>query len=121
MYGVVLWSDKKQNRAVIWCEDHRNLAFYKDESNLSEASGFVPGDLVEFDLREVDDMRLAVDPSIVSKHEFASLPGDLKTAKAKLRRNKIAPPKPVGSHRNVVTLHPRGTAKAPRAAEPAYR
>ena len=121
MYGVVLWSDKKQNRAVIWCEDHRNLAFYKDESNLSEASLFVPGDLVEFDLREVDDMRLAVDPCVVSAHEFPSLPGDLKAAKANLRRNKIAPPIPSPRKNNVVALHPRGTPKAHRAVESAYR
>ena len=121
MYGVVLWSDKKHNRAVIWCEDHRNLAFYKDEENLSEASLFVPGDLVEFDLREVDDMRLAVDPSIVSKHEFPSLPGDLKLAKANLRRNKIAPPKVGSGRQNVVVLHPHGTPGAHRAAESSCR
>lgn len=121
MYGVVLWSDKKRNRAVIWCEDHRNLAFYKDEENLSEASLFVPGDLVEFDLQEVDDMRLAVDPCIVSKHEFPSLPGDLKTAKANLRRNKIAPPKVSSGRQNVVTLHPRGTPGANRAAQSSFR
>ncbi|MBT8156128.1 hypothetical protein KMP13_20150 [Epibacterium ulvae] len=28
MIGVVLWNDTSKNAAVIWCEDHGDLAFY---------------------------------------------------------------------------------------------
>ena len=47
MYGVVLWSDKRLGNAVIWCEDHRNLAFFRQDSSPSGAEcWFEPGDLV---------------------------------------------------------------------------
>lgn len=84
MYGVVLWRDSKCNRAVIWCEDHRNLAFFSEDIGGLGASGtraaFEPGDLVAFDLREENDLRLAVDPYVVAPHEFPSLATDLKSA-----------------------------------------
>ena len=28
MYGVVLWADASDTKAVIWCEDQGNLAYY---------------------------------------------------------------------------------------------
>lgn len=28
MLGVVLWADIDDRKAVIWCEDHGNLAYY---------------------------------------------------------------------------------------------
>ena len=78
MYGVVLWSDKQKDRAVIWCEDHRNLAFFKNEANEEgRGTSFEPGDLVKFDLREIDDLRLAVDPCLVAPGEYPSLAREL--------------------------------------------
>ena len=29
MYGLVLWSDPEHRQAVIWCEDHGDLAFFR--------------------------------------------------------------------------------------------
>jgi len=60
MYGVVLWTDKKVNSAVIWCEDHGNLAFYQ-AADQSMHDDFVldPGDLIQFDLREERECRHA--------------------------------------------------------------
>ena len=37
MLGVVLWSDSSENNAVIWCEDHGDLAYF-DGTHLFEHS-----------------------------------------------------------------------------------
>ena len=29
MFGVVLWADPVDRKAVIWCEDHGDLAYFK--------------------------------------------------------------------------------------------
>lgn len=94
MYGVVLWSDSKRNKAVIWCEDHQNLAFFKRDCDAPEVSQFAPGDLVEFDLREENELRLAVDPCVVAPHEYPSLAATLKSATAGLQRDPIVLPRP---------------------------
>ncbi|WP_397541440.1 hypothetical protein [Roseovarius salis] len=110
MYGVVLWSDSKRNRAVIWCEDHRNLAFFNEEDDTATSrEGFEPGDLVAFDLREENDLRLAVDPYVVAPHEFPSLAMDLKSAFEGLEREQLDPPAkparaPAGQGGRVVSL-----------------
>ena len=47
MLGVVLWSDAGDNKAVIWCEDHGDLAYFNggvdDPASLMD---FDAGDLV---------------------------------------------------------------------------
>jgi hypothetical protein len=54
------------------------LAYFKQEDqSLPEEMGFQPGDLVEFDVREEDDLRLALDPCLVSAQQYGSLAGDL--------------------------------------------
>jgi len=110
MFGVVLWSDDKDGKAVIWCEDHRNLAFYKQESACEAEETFAPGDLVEFDLREENNLRLAVDPSLVAPHEFPAIAHDLKSASAGLRKKIRLPAEPVTPDRRVLRLRPRGPA-----------
>ncbi len=78
MYGVVLWSDRQKNCAVIWCEDHRQLAFFrKEEHEALDTMAFDAGDLVEFDIRQEDELRLAIDPSVVTDRYHTSLAGDL--------------------------------------------
>jgi hypothetical protein len=110
MYGVVLWSDSKCSRAVIWCEDHRNLAFFRDDAEgAGSRAGFTPGDLVAFDLREENELRLAVDPYVVAPHEFPSLAMDLKSAFAGLEPAPPAapradPPRNRGERARVVSL-----------------
>jgi hypothetical protein len=83
MYGVVLWSDQRQNRAVIWCEDHGDLAFYSGDA--SRDSAMAAGDLVEFDLCEGSDMRLADMPRLVTQRSHPSLSSDLRQAVARMR------------------------------------
>lgn len=82
MYGVVLWSDCKQNRAVIWCEDHGDLAFYRGEPDGIMALS--AGDLVQFDVQDGGEMRLAGAPRLVSRKSFPTLGQELKKAGARM-------------------------------------
>ncbi len=68
MYGVVLWSDPDARKAVIWCEDHGDLAFYSGGSDLplGEVS-LDAGDLVEFDVTTERALRYAHNPHVVSE------------------------------------------------------
>ena len=81
MFGVVLWSDQQQNRAVIWCDDHGDLAFYNGECDGGEwEEPLDPGDLVQFELHEDGTMRMARNPRLVVPDEYPTLTDDLKTA-----------------------------------------
>ncbi|WP_299928364.1 hypothetical protein [uncultured Pelagimonas sp.] len=60
MYGVVLWADEMDSKAVIWCEDHGNLAYYAAaEPCMHRGMALDAGDLIQFDLKEERDCRLA--------------------------------------------------------------
>lgn len=51
MMGVVLWSDPEDQKAVFWCEDHGDLAYYDASEVLTLGEGFLnPGDMVEFEV-----------------------------------------------------------------------
>ncbi len=76
MYGVVLWTDQRENRAVIWCEDHGDLAFYRGAADGDAA--MAAGDLVEFDLRDAGDMRLADMPRLITRRSHPTLSAELK-------------------------------------------
>lgn len=72
MYGVVLWSDTEENKAVIWCEDHGDLAFYCRKGEVS-APALDPGDFVQFDLTMERHLRFAHNPRLVSEGIYADL------------------------------------------------
>ncbi len=60
MYGVVLWADEIDSKAVIWCEDHGNLAYYSAaDHSMHRGVALDAGDLIQFDLQEERDCRLA--------------------------------------------------------------
>jgi len=81
MYGVVLWSDSDQDHAVIWCEDHGDLAFYTgDGASALEGDSIDPGDLVQFEISEGREMRRASRPRLVAEHSHPTLARDLKRA-----------------------------------------
>lgn len=51
MIGVVLWSAPKENKAVFWCEDQGDLAYYDGSCGDSGILGEIhPGDMVEFNM-----------------------------------------------------------------------
>ena len=112
MYGVVLWSDKRKDRAVIWCEDHRNLAFFNSEATEERRrTEFEPGDLVKFDLREEDDLRLAVDPCLVAPGEYPSLARELMQASGEAKDKTSLPTRERG--KKDVIRFPKPTFRPP--------
>ncbi|MDA7424187.1 hypothetical protein [Thalassococcus lentus] len=81
MYGVVLWTDKRQDNAVIWCEDHGNLAFYSSaEQSAHRGTPLDAGDLIQFDLREESEIRRARNPERVNANYAPDLVSKLKPA-----------------------------------------
>ncbi|MFK7753141.1 MAG: hypothetical protein AB8B51_11395 [Sedimentitalea sp.] len=68
MFGVVLWSDTEVQKAVIWCEDHGDLAFYNHSADQGDAVAELdPGDWVQFEVTLDRHMRLATNPRLVSE------------------------------------------------------
>ncbi|SPF80705.1 hypothetical protein [Pseudoprimorskyibacter insulae] len=74
MFGVVLWSDDTDKKAVIWCEDHGNLAYYT-HNEASDGTGLSldAGDLIQFDVSEVRHMRLARNLRLIGQEQFPTL------------------------------------------------
>jgi hypothetical protein len=87
MIGVVLWADETACKAVIWCEDHGDLAYYSSSEQSSlDGAAFESGDLVEFEMTRESDLRYAWNPRLVNSQEFRGLDNALE-AKA----DKMAP------------------------------
>lgn len=81
MYGVVLWSDQDEQKAVIWCEDHGDLAFYGGcASSVFDGPVLDAGDLVHFQVLEGDTMRLARNPELISEQHAPAIAERLKAA-----------------------------------------
>lgn len=84
MFGVVLWSDVEDHKAVIWCEDHGDLAFYRASDSGGDVS-LDAGDLVQFDMTMDRDLRLAHNPRLVSEGVCANLADALGRAGAETK------------------------------------
>ncbi|RAK21855.1 hypothetical protein [Salipiger aestuarii] len=74
MYGVVLWADRQEHKAVIWCEDQGDLALYPDtESNLHAGVSLDAGDLIQFDMRQDRNLRFARNPRLLAQKHCPEL------------------------------------------------
>ena len=85
MNGVIIWSEHVSKRAIIWCEDHGRLAFFKAEDTLqgelsrkNEVFAYENGDMVSFTVDEQADLRLARDLKWVSRQKYPHLAEQLK-------------------------------------------
>ncbi|WP_057789568.1 hypothetical protein [Roseovarius atlanticus] len=107
MYGAVLWADRCTNRALIWCEDHGDLAFFEGEpANMSDASTFEEGDFVAFKIRDGRGMRLAFEVKVVTSDEYPRLARDLRGAASK----DVAAASPAAPERKILPfVAPTGT------------
>jgi hypothetical protein len=74
MYGVVLWSDDSEKKAVIWCEDHGNLAYYS-QNDSAVVSDFTldAGDFIQFDVSEVQQVRLARNLRLIGQDQYPTI------------------------------------------------
>ena len=109
MYGVVLWSDKDDSRAVIWCEDHGDLAYYNGCGE-SAFDGFSldAGDLITFTVNEGRDMRLATNPRLIAEQQYSGLVESLMAGGARMSLPVEPAPRraPAGAETNVVQFVP---------------
>ena len=83
MFGVVLWSDTTAQKAVIWCEDQGELAYYTPcERSLHNAPTLDAGDLIQFDLVMQQNMRKATNPQLLEQSHSPNLPNKLRDSQA---------------------------------------
>ncbi len=74
MCGVVLWSNPDDQKAVVWCEDQGNLAYYVEpEDNALTGVSLDPGDLIEFELREDPQYRRVTNPVLLVQDHASDL------------------------------------------------
>lgn len=91
MLGVVLWSDSHEHKAVIWCEDHGDLAFYRQDVD-DVPIDLDAGDWVQFDLTMESQMRFAHNPRRVSEDRYRDVAGVVSQAGAGATRKPPADP-----------------------------
>src|SRR6056297_2733683 len=87
MYGVVLWKDIEGSRAVIWCEDHGDLAFLSAEEGMHSGADLDAGDLIHFDVMWDGALRRANNAKLVASHAFPTLTKDLVACSATLLKS----------------------------------
>ncbi|GGB96952.1 hypothetical protein GCM10011363_12010 [Marivita lacus] len=91
MFGVVLWSDAAAQKAVIWCEDQGELAFYTPaDGSIHDAPVLDAGDLIRFDVIVEENVRTARNPQVLMPSHSPDLPGKLR-AGTRETANKAAP------------------------------
>lgn len=59
MIGVVVWADTAKLKAVIWCEDQRDLAYFIQREEHAQTVALNKGDLVKFESRYESGLRMA--------------------------------------------------------------
>lgn len=84
MNGVVLWSDANQHKAVIWCEDQGELAFYSQKLRQSFVD-LHEGDLICFDLTLQHNLRMAENLQVVEEAACLGLAHNLTVAEPDTR------------------------------------
>ena len=78
MFGVVLWSDTEDKKAVIWCEDHGDLAFYNaGQASCLDGFSLDAGDLVQFEVDTAESTRIARNPRLIAEGQYPTLAADL--------------------------------------------
>ncbi|MFK7834789.1 MAG: hypothetical protein AB8B60_01085 [Sulfitobacter sp.] len=84
MLGVVLWSDQVDQKAVFWCEDHGDLAYY--DASADDFIGNVmlqAGDMVQFEISALNKVRRAHNACVVEQRGCDGLQDDLRDSVAK--------------------------------------
>ncbi len=74
MIGIVLWRDRVEKKAVFWCEDQGDLAYYApDAAEQTGTDMFDVGDMVRFDVRVDKKLRKACNARLVQQHACGSV------------------------------------------------
>lgn len=72
MIGIVLWSDVNAGKAIIWCEDQGDLAYYCKANDRIQTT-VSKGDWVQFDLAEEGSLRLAGNARVLEGKAYPEL------------------------------------------------
>ena len=79
MIGVVLWSDPEEKKAVFWCEDQGDLAYFDGpDQNKSPCEKFSAGDMVEFDLLLDRKFRKAINAALIEERACSDFQDNLR-------------------------------------------
>ena len=84
MFGVVLWSSQEDRTAVVWCEDHGDLAML-NQSGQPDDSIPASGDLIQFDVAVEAGVRRASNAIVVEPGHFRGLPAAVRAAAPDVR------------------------------------
>lgn len=80
MIGIVLWADPNDCKAVFWCEDHGDLAYYSAEfDGLGRCDVFAAGDMVQFDVLCDEEFRRALNPHVIQENACDGLERPLRS------------------------------------------
>jgi len=123
MLGVVVWSKEPVQAAVVWCEDHGDIAYLSGYGGLAEQPDYLSldpapprwpaaGDLVTLDTTRSGEQRLARNLAILEADWGLALPASLRDM---AERMGIADPAPRPAWRPSVPAFP----PAPFAPVPA--
>ena len=115
MFGIVLWSDSKDGKAVFWCEDQGELAYFETtEVPADNNAQFGAGDMVQFDVSVEQRLRRASNARLIVEQAYSRLP-------EKLRQNATqVSEEPVGLAK-VIPLRPFLRRNRPRRERPEKR
>jgi len=115
MYGVILWSDPDVRKAVIWCEDHGELAYYEapDQPFASESVFFDPGDYVQFELSIDNNLRRASNATTIQAGSFPNVAHTLETSVSTAGQHGFVADQhdnviPLATHRQITTKYRTG-------------
>ena len=88
MIGVILWSDAKERKAVVWCEDHGDLAFLGcGDAQVDNLGQLATGDILEFDVEIDGNFRRVKNPTLIKSYST----GDLENSSTKEVRTTETP------------------------------
>ena len=110
MFGVVLWSDRQENQAVIWCEDHGDLAFYRNGDLCGDVT-LDAGDWVQFDLTTDQQHRLAQNPRLIAEGLYPDIADKLNFA---LTGSADGAPEPVQPQADILAFPSAGRGRGRR-------
>tara|TARA_B110000902_G_scaffold68487_1_gene81222 strand:+ start:827 stop:1249 length:423 start_codon:yes stop_codon:yes gene_type:complete len=77
MIGVILWSDVRVRKAVVWCEDQGDLAFLCEDTPFEHLKGLSAGDLIEFDVKIDGNLRRVDKPILLKGYEAGDVAANL--------------------------------------------
>lgn len=111
MIGVILWSDDPLTKAVIWCDDQGDLAFFTNKAG-AEVGELHPGDWVEFDITLSGNLRIAENLTVLLEQGSPGLADRLCASVGCGKDTNAGPQEPT------VVPFPLQTAEKRRAAAP---